>query len=50
MPITANVQTNGVKYKVANGNNGIEKRRNPYEPSFSKIPAKTTEPAVGAST
>jgi len=41
---------NGVKNKVASGNIGKEKRKKPYPPNFNKIPANTTEPAVGAST
>src|SRR6266496_5983646 len=32
------------------GNNGSEKRTNPYVPIFSKTPARMTDPAVGAST
>src|SRR5216684_8835278 len=32
------------------GKNGSEKRRNPYVPIFSRTLARTTEPAVGAST
>ena len=32
------------------GKSGIENRKNPYVPSFKRIPAKITEPAVGAST
>jgi hypothetical protein len=40
----------GVKYSDASGNNGMEKRRNPYVPSLRRIPARMTDPAVGAST
>ena len=39
-----------MKYRDASGKSGIENRRNPYVPSFNKIPARITEPAVGAST
>jgi hypothetical protein len=38
-----------VKYAEASGNRPIEKRKKPKPPNFSKIPAKITEPAVGAS-
>src|SRR3954454_22923836 len=42
--------TSGVKYSEAFGNIGSEKRRKPYPPIFSRIAARITEPAVGAST
>jgi len=39
----------GVKKHDASGNKPNEKRKKPKPPSFSKIPAKITLPAVGAS-
>src|SRR6478672_5510238 len=50
MAITDNANTNGAKSAEACGNIGNEKRRNPYPPILSRIAARTTEPAVGAST
>lgn len=50
IPIIANKYTTGVKKKDAWGNKGKEKRKKPYVPNFNKIPAKITEPDVGAST
>src|SRR5262249_61955355 len=35
---------------LASGNIGSEKRRKPYPPIFRRMPARITEPAVGAST
>ena len=32
------------------GKNGSANRRNPYVPIFSRMPARITDPAVGAST
>ena len=40
---------NGVKYADDSGKRPIEYRKNPKPPSFNKIPARMTEPAVGAS-
>ena len=34
----------------ASGKNGNENLIKPYEPNFNNIPARITEPAVGAST
>src|ERR1035437_1425744 len=52
MPITARVRianrTGG--YEATPGKSGTAKRRNPNVPTFSMIEARTTEPAVGAST
>ena len=52
MPITESARrlsrTQGVK--SAPGKNGSAKRRKPYVPILSMIPARITEPAVGAST
>src|SRR5271154_6251821 len=42
--------TMGANISVALGNMGSEKRRKPYPPIFSRIPARTPDPAVGAST
>src|SRR5262252_211455 len=39
--------TQGVR--TASGNIGSEKRTNPYVPIFSRMAARITEPAVGAS-
>src|ERR1700722_17519358 len=48
--ITDRVKTSGVNITRACGNIGSEKRRKPYPPIFSRMPARITEPAVGAST
>jgi hypothetical protein len=40
----------GVERSVASGNMGIENLKNPWVPNFEGIPAKMTDPAVGAST
>jgi hypothetical protein len=52
MPTTARtrivVRTPGLI--AASGKNGTARRRKPNVPSFSMMPASTTEPAVGAST
>ena len=40
----------GVEQSVASGNMGIENLKNPWVPNFEGIPAKMTDPAVGAST
>src|SRR5271155_3965965 len=50
MATTERTKTNGVKYSDALANIGSEKRMNPYPPIFSRMPARITEPAVGAST
>lgn len=50
IPKIDNVKIKGLKKKEASGNNGNENLKNPYVPSFNKIPAKSTDPAVGAST
>src|SRR5215469_13049392 len=50
MAITERVKTSGVNCTDAAGNIGSEKRRKPYPPIFNRIPARITEPAVGAST
>src|SRR6201996_9327845 len=44
------VKTSGANISDAAGNMGSEKRRKPYPPIFRRIPARMTEPAVGAST
>ena len=38
-----------IKNADAFGNKTNEKRKKPYPPNFNKIPAKSIEPAVGAS-
>src|ERR1700761_1229425 len=50
MAITDSVNMNGAKSAEACGNIGREKRRNPKPPIFRRMAARTTEPAVGAST
>src|SRR5437764_4329049 len=50
MAITESVKINGARSIEACGNMGNEKRRKPYPPIFSRIAARITEPAVGAST
>src|ERR1700744_6531568 len=50
MATTESVKISGAKSCEASGNIGSEKRRKPYPPSFSRIAARITEPAVGAST
>src|SRR6478752_458252 len=50
MATTDSVNTSGANISDANGNIGSEKRRKPYPPIFSRIAARITEPAVGAST
>src|SRR5579864_6871730 len=47
---TESVKTNGAKYTDASGNIGSEKRMKPYPPILRRMPARMTEPAVGAST
>src|SRR5271154_6420717 len=50
MAITERVKISGVNWTDAAGNIGSEKRRKPYPPIFKRMPARITEPAVGAST
>ena len=50
MDITAIDNIKGKKYELAFGNKNNRKRKNPYDPSFSNIPANNTLPVVGAST
>src|SRR4051795_11432768 len=50
MATTDSVNTSGANISDASGNIGKEKRRKPYPPIFSRIAARITEPAVGAST
>ena len=50
MAMIDSVQTSGAKYCDASGNMGSENRRKPYPPIFNRMPARITEPAVGAST
>ena len=40
--ITINSATIAGTQTIASGNNGIEKRRKPYVPSFKRIPASIT--------
>src|ERR1043165_8709598 len=47
---TDSTKMKGVKVWLAAVNIGTEKRRKPYPPIFSRMPARITEPAVGAST
>src|ERR1700755_1956721 len=44
------VNTSVPNSPLALGNMGSEKRRKPYPPIFKRMPARMTEPAVGAST
>src|SRR6516164_1073264 len=48
--MTLKVKISGVKKLDASGNIGNEKRIKPSPPSFRRMPARMTEPAVGAST
>lgn len=48
--IALGVYMKGVEQSVASGNMGIENLKNPWVPNFEGIPAKMTDPAVGAST
>ncbi len=41
---------NGMNWAEASGNIGSEKRTKPYPPIFNRMPARMTEPAVGACT
>src|ERR1700733_4641813 len=50
MATMESVNTSGANISVAEGNMGSEKRRKPYPPIFNRMPARITEPAVGAST
>src|SRR6266849_4744243 len=47
---TERAKINGAKSAEAAGNIGSEKRRKPYPPILSRMAARMTEPAVGAST
>src|ERR1700742_1642152 len=44
------VNTSGANISDAAGNMGSEKRRKPKPPILSRMPARMTDPAVGAST
>ena len=48
-PKELRVYIRGVKYAEASGNKPREYLKKPKPPSFNKIPAKITDPAVGAS-
>src|SRR6516225_5892353 len=50
MAITDSRNTSGAKVSLASGNIGTEKRSKPYPPIFNRMPARMTDPAVGAST
>ena len=50
MAMTDSEKTSGANVWDASGNIGREKRMNPYPPILSRMPARITEPAVGAST
>ena len=50
MAITDRVKTSGRNISDAIGNIGTLNRMKPYPPSFSRMPARMTEPAVGACT
>src|SRR5438445_13030891 len=50
MATTESVKMSGANVSDAMGNIGSEKRRKPYPPILSRIAARITEPAVGAST
>src|SRR3982750_4726994 len=50
MATTDMVKTSGANISGADGNIGREKRRKSQPPIFKRMPAKMTEPAVGAST
>src|SRR5260221_12808715 len=50
MAMTDRAKIRGVNCQLACGNIGSEKRRKPYPPIFNRMPARITEPAVGAST
>src|SRR3954470_10162879 len=52
MPVTAStrIQVRTVGFIAALGKSGTARRRNPKVPSLSMMLARTTEPAVGAST
>src|SRR5437773_2359008 len=49
IPITARTETNVAKWIEACGNMLRLNRSSPYVPTLSKTPARSTEPAVGAS-
>ena len=44
------VRIRGTKYRVPSPKSGKLNLKNPYPPSFSKIPASRTDPDTGAST
>src|SRR5689334_23958718 len=50
MAMTESAKISGANSAEASGNIGIEKRRKQYPPIFRRMPARITEPAVGAST
>src|SRR3990170_252953 len=50
MATTDSAKTSGANISEAIGNIGKEKRRKPYPPILSRMAARITEPAVGAST
>src|ERR1700741_3858025 len=50
MAITERTKIRGAKSCEASGNIGSEKRRKPEPPILGRMAARTTEPAVGAST
>src|SRR3982750_1895841 len=50
MATTDMVKTSGANISGADGNIGREKRRKSQPPILSRMPARMTEPAVGAST
>src|SRR5580765_6206947 len=50
MPITARIETKWNMPQQAAGTRGSANRRKPYDPIFSRTPASSTLPAVGAST
>ena len=49
IPMTARTETNVAKWIEACGNMLRLNRSSPYVPTLSKTPARSTEPAVGAS-
>src|SRR6218665_2377599 len=50
IPATLNPKIQGMHSTVPCGSQGKLKRTNPYVPIFNRMPAKITEPAVGACT
>jgi hypothetical protein len=49
MAITASTPIHGAQVRDASGRTGRAIRTNPYVPIFRRIPARSTEPTVGAS-